>query len=338
MSSVRALLRHDDALVPMLGATLYAVTGWAGGLALLVFASHPLLLLIGTLALAHGMVIAAYMLHECAHQAVFKKREHNARAGVFFTWLTGSCYNRFDQIRKKHMHHHVDNADIVAFDYRGWLQRHPRTLKLMRALEWAYIPAVELFLHAMMMVAPFVWDTRRQDQWRAARVLLVRGGLFAALIWFAPVAAVLYVVAYLLFLTVLRFMDAFQHNYDFFASLDEGGGSPYKGDRDYEQSHTFSNPVSMNYPWLNWVTLNFCYHNAHHEKPTVPWYRLPQLHEQTFGPDYGQVIPFHRQLVAFHRQRIPRILSLEDESEDFRERMDRGEGVGADGVSFLTAL
>lgn len=338
MSRVHAMLRHDDALAPMLGATLYAVTGWAGGLALLVFASHPLLLLAGTLALSHGMVIAAYMLHECAHQAVFSKREHNARAGVFFTWLTGSCYNRFDQIRSKHMHHHVDNADIVAFDYRGWLQRHPRTLKLMRALEWAYIPAVELWLHAMMMIAPFMWQSRRQDQWRAVRVLLVRGGLFAMLAWFAPLAAALYVLAYLLFLTVLRFMDAFQHNYDFFDSLDEGGGSPYKGDREYEQSHTFSNPVSMDYPWLNRVTLNFCYHNAHHEKPTVPWYRLPQLHHELIGEQSTQIIPFRQQLVAFHRHRIPRILSLADESDDFRERMARGQGVGADGVSFLTAL
>ena len=338
MSSIRSLFRHKDALVPTLGASLYALIGWAGGLAVLILASHPLILAVGTLMLAHGMVIAAYMLHECAHQAVFKKREHNALAGEVFTWMTGSCYNRFDQIRKKHMHHHVDNADIVAFDYRGWLQSHPRTLRVMRALEWAYIPAVELMLHAMMIVAPFVWESRSEDRLRSALVVAIRGGLFAALVWFAPVAAVLYVLAYILFLTVLRFMDAFQHNYEFFESLDEGGGSPYKGDREYEQSHTFSNPVSMKYPLLNWVTLNFCYHNAHHEKPTVPWYRLPELHEETFGPENGQVIPFRKQLVAFHRQRIPRILSLEDESEDFRERMEQGEGVGADGVSFLTAL
>lgn len=338
MSSVRSLLRYNDSLVPTLGATCYAVGGWVGGLALLVLAGHPLLRGLGTLLLAHSMVIAAYMLHECAHLAVFKKREHNMRAGQFFTWLTGSCYNRYDQIRNKHLRHHVDNADIVAFDYRGWLQRHPRTMRVMRALEWAYIPAVELMLHAMMVVVPFRWQSRKADRLRVVVVTAIRGGLFAVLAWFAPSAAVLYMVAYLLFLTALRFMDAFQHNYEFFDSLDRGQGSPHKGDHDYEQSHTFSNPISMDYPLLNWLSLNFCYHNAHHEKPTVPWYRLPGFHEATFGREHGQVIPFRKQLVAFHKQRIPRILSLEDESEDFRERMNRGAGVGADGVSFLTAL
>lgn len=338
MFQIQSLLRHQDALIPTLGASLYAAAGWGAGLALLVLATHPVLLLIGTLLLAHGMVIAAYMMHECAHQAVFKKREHNALAGEAFSWMIGSCYNRFDQIRKKHMHHHVDNADIVAFDYRGWLLRHPVCLRLMRVLEWAYIPAVELMMHGMMILAPFVFESRRQDRSRVLAILAVRAGLFGLLAWFVPVAAALYVVAYVLFLTVLRFMDAFQHNYEFFDCLDDGGGSVHKGDREYEQSHTFSNPVSMRYPWFNRVTLNFCYHNAHHEKPTVPWYRLPELHEEHFGAEHGQVIPFHRQLVAFHRQRVPRILSLEDESDSFRQRMHRGEGVGADGVSFLTAL
>ncbi|TVP53374.1 MAG: fatty acid desaturase [Halomonadaceae bacterium] len=338
MNAIRQSLRHKDALQPTLGATLYAFGGWLGGMTLLIVSSHWLLLAAGTLLLAHAMVIAAYMLHECAHQAVFRKREHNAAMGEVFSWISGGCYNSFDQIRSKHMHHHVDNADIVAFDYRGFLQRHPVLMRIMRALEWCYVPAVELMLHAMMVVAPFMLESRRASRKRVLLVLAVRGSLFVALAVLAPIAAVLYGVAYMLFMTVMRFMDAFQHNYELYHSLDQGGGSPHKGDKVYEQSHTFSNPVSMTYPWLNRLTLNFCYHNAHHEKPTVPWYRLPELHREYFGEDDGQVIPFREQLKAFHHQRIPRILSLEDESEDFRERMARGQGVGADGVSFLTAL
>lgn len=338
MLSIRSLFRHGDALIPSVGALLYALTGWAGGLAILIMATHPLWLAAGTLMLAHGMVIAAYLLHECAHQAMFKKREHNALLGGLLTWITGSSYNRYEQIRKKHMRHHVDNADIVAVDYRSWLLRHPLCLRFMRALEWAYIPAVELVLHGMMVVLPFTVESRHGDRVRTLGVLLVRGGLFITLAWHAPLAAALYTLAYMLFLTVLRFMDAFQHNYDFFMTLDGGDGSPYKGDRDYEQSHTFSNPVSMSHPLLNWFTLNFCYHNAHHEKPTVPWYRLPRLHEELFGQDRAQVIAFREQLKAFHNQRIPRILSLEDESQNFREEMAQGTAVGADGVSFLTAL
>lgn len=338
MIAIRQSLRYQDALRPNLGATLYAFLGWLAGMALLIASSHWLLLATGTVLLAHAMVISAYMLHECAHQAVFRKKEHNAVMGEVFSWLSGGCYNSFEQIRSKHMHHHVDNADIVAYDYRGLLQRHPLLMRIMRALEWCYIPAVELMLHAMMVIAPFMLESRRSSRKRVLLTLAVRATLFTLLAVLAPFAAVLYGVAYMLFVTVMRFMDAFQHNYELHHSLDQGGGSPHKGDKVYEQSHTFSNPVSMSYPLLNYLTLNFCYHNAHHEKPTVPWYRLPELHREYFGDDDSQVIPCKEQLKAFHKQRIPRILSLEDEAENFREKMAQGTAVGADGVSFLTAL
>ena len=59
-------------------------------------------------------------------------------------------------------------------------------------------------------------------------------------------------------------------------------GLQHRADRDYEQSHTFSNVISIRYPWLNLITLNFGYHNAHHTKPTVPWHELPKLHEALY--------------------------------------------------------
>lgn len=332
-----SLLRHPDALAPTVGAVGYAVLAWAGGLGLLIGASHPLVLAGATLLLAHGMVIAAYMLHECAHNAVFRKPEHNARLGRALNWLTGGCYGTYEDVRHKHMRHHVDNADVVAFDYRGFLQRHPRLLRLVQALEWAYIPGVELLMHTLQIVTPFTDPERRGQRGRVLRVLAIRGGAFALLVVFAPVAAVLYAVAYLLFLTVLRFMDAFQHNFELLVGLDQKAPAPRKGDRAYEQSHTFSNPISMRWPLLNWLTLNFAYHNAHHEKPTLPWYRLPELHAEAFADASDVVIPFRQQLLAYHRNRVPRVLAL-DSTEDYRQRMEQGDGVGAAGVSFLTAF
>ena len=46
-------------------------------------------------------------------------------------------------------------------------------------------------------------------------------------------------------------------------------------DRQYEEDNTYSNLLSTRYPWLNLLVLNFCYHNVHHNKPSEPWYRLP---------------------------------------------------------------
>jgi fatty acid desaturase len=54
----------------------------------------------------------------------------------------------------------------------------------------------------------------------------------------------------------------------------------HRGDRVYEQAHTFSNPLSLRHPWVNLFVLNFGYHNAHHAKPTTPWFRLPALHRE----------------------------------------------------------
>lgn len=338
MNAPTTLLRHPDALVPTLIATGYAVLGWLAGLAMLISASHWLPLVLGTLLLAHAMVIAAYMLHECAHNAVFKRPEHNARLGRALNWLTGGCYGAYEDVRHKHMRHHVDNADVVAYDYRGFLGRHSRMLRVVQALEWAYVPAVELLMHGMQILAPFVDPNRAAQRDRVLRALALRGGAFIALILWAPQAAALYVVAYLLFLTVLRFMDAFQHNFELLVGLDQKEPAPRKGDRDYEQSHTFSNPISMRYPLLNALTLNFAYHNAHHERPTLPWYKLPGLHADLYSDaETEAVIPFRQQLLAYHRNRVPRVLAL-DSGDDYRTKMQDGQGVGAAGVSFLTAF
>jgi omega-6 fatty acid desaturase (delta-12 desaturase) len=43
--------------------------------------------------------------------------------------------------------------------------------------------------------------------------------------------------------------------------------------------------ISFRYELPNWLVLNFGYHNAHHAKPTAPWYRLPALHRELFGDD-----------------------------------------------------
>jgi fatty acid desaturase len=49
-------------------------------------------MVLGTLWLGHAMVIAAYLLHECGHNAVFSHRSTNARLGTVLTWITGSSY------------------------------------------------------------------------------------------------------------------------------------------------------------------------------------------------------------------------------------------------------
>lgn len=337
------LYRYADGRLANSLAIAYALGGYAGGIALLL-ADHWLLNLAGTLLLGHAMIIAAYLIHEFAHGTIFAKPKHNEWAGEIASWLCGSCYAGFQDLRKKHMRHHVDRADVLTFDTKVFLnQQCPGWVrKLVLAAEWAYVPAVELIMHGYVIVLPF---TTRNPQHRANRrkvalTLLLRGVLFTALALLSLKAALLYFVAWSIMLTVLRFTDAYQHTYDAFAVLEDNGAIPKDKvrDRTYEQMNTYTNLLSPRWPVLDLLLLNFAYHNAHHEKPVAPWYRLPRLHRELYGDDYAQVLPMRLLLKSFHQHRLRRVID-DDYGAVQSSGAQRADGFyGAVGVSFLTAV
>ncbi len=318
-------------------ALAYAFSGYAGGLTLMIAAPWPWALG-GTLWFAHALIISAYLFHEFAHGTIFSSPAANTRGGVLMTWLTGSCYARYEQLRRKHMRHHVDRADVISLDTKALLQSTPAWVRrAMLALEWAYVPAVELLMHAYVIARPFLDPQRRADRGRVLAFLALRGSAFAALGVFAPRALILYGVAYLIMISVLRFADAFQHTYDAYAIPDSDPVPADKPrDKAYEQANTYSNLASLRWPRLNLLLLNFPFHNAHHEKPTAPWYRLPALHRELYGDDPGQAIPMARLLLPFHRHRVTRVLA--DDYGEVDPRAGHAAGfIGAVSVSFLTA-
>jgi fatty acid desaturase len=334
--------RCKGSLLPSVSALLYCHLSYLGGLAL-ILSLHPVLMVIGTFAVAHGMVIASYLIHECGHNTLFKSPRHNALLGSMLNWQTGGCYGTFADLREKHMRHHVDNADVVELDYRDYLARHPIQRKFVEVLEWLYVPAIELLMHGVLVFAPFLFEEKKDQRLRTAKIILVRFGLLAVLFLYSPFAYLCYLIAYVIFLTILRFMDALQHNYDIIIGFDNDAELvKYRGDRDYEHTHTFSNPVSIRHPWLNLITLNFGYHNAHHSRPTTPWHELPKLHRALYGAQYESrapfIIPFRKQLASFHKSRVARVMGDDREAQGnlFACRLQDGSAVGANGVSFLT--
>lgn len=332
------LFRHTDGALPNTLALGYTFAGYAGGLWLMIAASWPWALA-GTLWFAHALIIAAYLFHEFAHGTLFTRPENNTRGGVLMTWLTGSCYARYENLRRKHMRHHVDRADVISLDTKALLLSSPAWLRrAVLALEWAYVPAVELLMHAYVIALPFLRPERRADRGRVLAILALRGTAFAALGVYAPRALVLYAVAYLIMITVLRFADAFQHTYDAYAILEsEQVPADKLRDKAYEQANTYSNLASLRWPWLNLLLLNFPFHNAHHEKPTAPWYRLPALHRELYGAQPAQVIPMAKLLPPFHRYRVTRVLA-DDYGEVDPDAGHAAGFVGAVSVSFLTAV
>jgi fatty acid desaturase len=162
-------------------------------------------------------------------------------------------------------------------------------------------------MHGVMVLTSFIIPQRREQRARNIAVILIRGGIFVALVIVVPKVAVLYAVAYLIMMHVLRFMDSVQHDYGYNTTLFEYVKPPHKGDIEWEQEHTFSNPISLRFPKLNWLVLNFGYHNAHHRDMNMPFYRLPELHRELTGNDPSRVIPFWSQLQLYHRNRVQRL-------------------------------
>lgn len=334
-------LRETEGLKYQGGALLYALTTYALGW-LALFQDAWLLNAAGVLVLAHGMIIAAYMIHECGHNLVFKSVRDNARLGRVLSWICGSAYGTYEDIRFKHFRHHVDVDDVVWFDYERFFAEHPVVLRVTKGLEWLYIPAHDIVMHGIMVFTSFIIPARRDQRRRNVTVILVRGTFFIALAMFFPRVALLYVIAYLLMMTVLRFMDSLQHDYPYSLTLFEFERPPRKGDFAWEQEHTFSNPHTLTRDWPNWFTLNFGFHNAHHDDMSVPWYRLPEKHRAMFGNDPDVVIPLSAQLRIFHKQRVHRIVGNHEgevpEGREFLQRAQRADVYGGNAASFLTSF
>lgn len=332
--------RYTDGVLPNLAALGTVLLGYPLGVALLI-QPHWALRLTGCALVTLTLIWSAYIIHECAHQTIFKTAAANRGWGTLMTWINGSCYARFDDLRRKHMRHHVERADVITFDVQAFLRRSPAWLRRMvLALEWAYVPAVELLMRGVVMALPFQSGGSSRARLRIIGIFIVRTAAFAVLGWVAPVALVLYALCCIVFITVLRFGDCFQHTYDAYPIPDDTPVPNDKiRDKAYEQANTYSNIVGTDSRILNMLWLNFGFHNAHHDKPALPWHRLPDLHDKLYGKQHGQVLPVTHLLKSFHNNRVRRVLSSNYGEVLPPDAPGRADGfLGAVGVSFLTAV
>lgn len=320
-------------------ALTYILGGWCSSFALLG-APSAWLNAIGVLLCAHTMVLAAYLIHEAAHQTICVSPKANRLLGELMSFVAGACYASFERIRQMHIRHHLDRADVACFNLKRLLERQVALRRLLQGLEWTYVPATELLMHLQVVWRPFVRRSQRPHLPRAAAMLVLRLGLLALLGVWSLKALLLYFVAVLLQLHVLNFFDAFHHTFEqYFLEPDEPLALNGR-DRAYEQSHTYSNLISARWQWLNLLTLNFGYHNAHHERPSVAWYRLPALHRQLFGARSLAVLPLKELLATWHCNRVRRLTAVMTADYGRVETgQRRADGyVGAHAVSFLTVI
>jgi len=335
-----AVFRDREAALANSLALGWTCLCWLGSFAL-IGADAVMLNIAGVLLCVHAMVLAAYLIHEAAHQTLFASHRANGVAGEAMNFIAGSSYASFERIRHMHIRHHVERADVICFDFKALIRRHPAIRRTLQFLEWGYIPATELLMHGQLVARPFLVASQRRHLPRAAAMLMVRGTLLVLLGLWSIKALLLYVLAAALLLHVLNFFDAFHHTFEQIVVAAERP-LPLNGrDRAYELANTYSNIISRRHAWLNLLTLNFGYHNAHHHRASVPWYRLPALHQALYGDEPQAVLPLPALLRTWHRNRVRRVISDDYGVPGNGPRPDRGRAddfVGTHGVSFLTVV
>lgn len=330
--------RYRDGAVPNLAVTAYIIGAQLLAIGFLS-SSSLLLMVIATVLIAHSLILAAYMIHELAHALVFRQRRYNALLGELFSWLCGSAYARFERIRRMHLRHHTDRADVACFDHQQFLRSRPAWFRrAIYALEWLHIPAVELIMHYQVMVRPFTDSALASERSRVLLMGFSRLVFFLLMFAINPWALVCYGIAYLLFIKALFLADAFAHTYPTYIVAEAADPVPADGrDTHFDRLNTFSNVLSIHHPWMNLWNLNFGYHNAHHDKVATPWYRLPAVQKELYAEGDRQYLPYGELWNTFHCNRLNCIIS-----DDFGP-VTEGEGradqfLGVHGVSFLSIV
>lgn len=311
VASFESRFQRERRLLPNVLAVGYTVVGYPTGFALLVGPAGWRWVVGGAL-VAHAMVAALYLEHECIHGLVARSRRWNVALGVVLGWINGRIYFAFDDIAHMHLQHHHRICDFEGFDVAELLSRSRNrpSGRILIGLEAIHVPILHFVIRAYGLRRALRLGGAARV--RTLAVLAVRGSAFVALAGLAPSAALGYLVAYMLYIQIARFVDAFQHAYPERRELPVGAT---RRDRYLEQSLTFSLPLAHRFKSLNLLIVNFGYHSAHHAFMRCPWYDLPAVHEVLVadpalrGRRVGasQRVSFTRLLRFYHRHRLARL-------------------------------
>jgi fatty acid desaturase len=313
-------------------AIAYTYLGYVLGI-VSINLSNICLNLLGLILLSHSLVYSAYLSHEFMHGTIFKERHWNKIFGTAMLWLNGGCYYGFDALTLQHIAHHVNRVDVFTFDIPAAIRQQPHLIRqIIIILEWFYFPIVSFWSRWRSIFVLWQNGKHQKERARLISILLLRATLFVLLGLISLKAILFYFLSYVIMITILRWMDAFQHTYEAFSP---GIPLPKRSNAE-EQSNTYSNLLSRRYPWLNLLFLNFGYHNAHHALMKCPWHSLPKLDREISLVNNFNYIPFSKQLINYHRFRITRLLEGQGQTVDRQGSQTYDRFYGAADVSFLT--
>ncbi|HUX84251.1 MAG TPA: fatty acid desaturase [Chitinophagaceae bacterium] len=205
------------------------------------------------------------MIHECAHNLLFKNRAANSWAGIFSNlpqvMPSAVSFQRYHLKHHSFQGIHELDADLPDF----W------EAKLVNNSFWGKAGWFLLFPVFQTIRTFRLREIKPIDQWVIANWVIQFGFDAAVLIFLGP-RALIYLALSFFFSVGLHPLGArwIQEHY---LTLDE-----------HQETYSY-------YGVLNKVAFNVGYHNEHHDFPSVPWNRLPKLRKK--APDYYDNLYYH---------------------------------------------
>lgn len=210
----------------------------------------------------HGLFV---MIHECSHDLLFKKRFLNRLSAILAD--IPNVIPSATSFRRYHLKHHSFQGvyDLDADLPSRWEARLVGTSPLGKALWLLVFPIFQA------LRPPRLREIKFSSIWTWINVLVVFSTNFLILTVLGPKALV-YLLLSLVFAIGLHPLGArwIQEHYVV---------------TDTQETYSY-------YGWLNRLTFNVGYHNEHHDFPSIPWSRLPEV--RRIGSEYYDSLDSHQ--------------------------------------------
>ncbi len=212
--------------------------------------------------LVHALFV---MVHECAHNLLFKKKQLNTLAGIFANSVM--FFPSSVSFQRYHLKHHAHQG-IPEYDAdlpSAWEGKLFGNSFIGKASWLLIYPVIQI------LRVPRMQEIKAFDKWIALNMIIVVAVDAAAFYFFGPKAFV-YLLSSLFFSVGLHPLGA-RWVQEHFVTSDE-----------IQETHSYYGP-------LNTVAFNVGYHNEHHDFPAVPWNKLPEVHKA--GSKWYRGISYH---------------------------------------------
>jgi sphingolipid delta-4 desaturase len=206
------------------------------------------------------------MIHECAHKLLFKKPAANRLAGIFAN--LPQLFPSSVSFERYHIKHHSFQGvhELDADLPNHWEAKLIDNYFIGKTIWLLFYPIFQIFrISRLKEIKPF--DGWVALNW-AAQILFIVG----IWLWLGP-KAIVYLLASFFFSVGLHPLGA-------------------RWIQEHYLTHSKDQETYSYYGVLNTVAFNVGYHNEHHDFPSVPWNRLPQIRKG--APNFYNTLFYHK--------------------------------------------